>query len=106
VSIPPTYVGYSGDGVTKDFVFPFPYMLAAHIRATVGGTETTAFTFIATSTIRFTSAPAAGTGVLIYRETPAAPITTWVDGALILGKDLGAGTTQGLGCSPGKRRAG
>lgn len=96
MAVAPTYVDYVGDGVTKDFVFPFPYMSASHIYASVGGTITSAFSIFSTSTIRFTTAPAAGALIRVYRETPQTPATTWSDGALILGKDLNAAATQGL----------
>jgi hypothetical protein len=96
MTVSPTYVDYTGNGVSTDFVFPFPYMSASHVKVAVGGTETTAFTLQSTSTVRFNSAPSAGALIHIFRETPSTPIVTWEDGALILGRDLNSSTLQSL----------
>jgi hypothetical protein len=54
-----------------DFSFTFPYLNQLHVKASINGTLTTAFTFFSTNVLRFSVAPAAGAVVLIFRETPA-----------------------------------
>jgi len=53
-----------------DFTFTFPYIARAHIKASINGALTTAFTFFSSSILRFTTAPANGAVVRIFRETP------------------------------------
>jgi parallel beta-helix repeat protein len=61
----------TGNGVQVDFSFTFPYLNQLHVKASINGTLTTAFTFFSTNVLRFSVAPAAGAVVLIFRETPA-----------------------------------
>ena len=61
----------TGNGVQVDFPFTFPYLNQLHVKASINGTLTTAFTFFSTNVLRFSVAPAAGATVFIFRETPA-----------------------------------
>jgi hypothetical protein len=61
----------TGNGVQVDFSFTFPYLNQLHVKASINGTLTTAFTFFSVNVLRFSVAPAAGAVVLIFRETPA-----------------------------------
>lgn len=61
----------TGNGVQVDFTFTFPYLNQLHVKASINGTLTTAFTFFSTNVLRFSVAPAAGATVFIFRETPA-----------------------------------
>jgi hypothetical protein len=61
----------TGNGSQVDFSFTFPYLATTHIKAYLNGVQTTAFTFFSSNVLRLTTAPAAGTNVLITRETPA-----------------------------------
>ena len=62
---------YTGNGSTQNFAFTFSYLDPTHVKATINGTPTTAFTFFNSSTLRFNTAPASGAAVVIYRETPS-----------------------------------
>lgn len=62
---------YTGDGVTQNYAFTFQYLNPSHVKATINGTSTTAFTFFNASTLRFNTAPANGAAITIFRETPS-----------------------------------
>jgi hypothetical protein len=66
----------TGNGTQVDFTFTFPYLATTHIKAYLNGIQTTAFTFFSTNILRFTTAPALGTSILITRETPADALST------------------------------
>ena len=89
----PTFIVHTGDGVTTDFAFPFAYIDAKHINVTVNGV-TVPFSLIGQNIIRLEAAPANGAVVRISRQTPGDPLTTWRDGAVILGKDLNLAARQ------------
>jgi hypothetical protein len=54
-----------------DFSFTFPYLNQLHVKASINGVLTTAFTFFSANVLRFSVAPALGAAVRIFRETPA-----------------------------------
>jgi len=66
----------TGNGTQVDFTFAFPYLNQLHIKASINGVLTTAFTFFSASILRFSVAPAAGAQVRIFRETPATALST------------------------------
>ena len=66
----------TGNGTQVDFTFTFPYLNQLHIKASINGVLTTAFTFFSASILRFSVAPAAGAQVRIFRETPATALST------------------------------
>jgi hypothetical protein len=90
-----TYVTYTGDGSETDYVFPFDYLSASHVKATLDGVATSAFT-ISDYTLTFDTAPGADVAIRIYRETTTTPIVTWADGAVILGRHLNASQKQAV----------
>lgn len=59
---------YVGDGSTTQFGVTFPYMAQVHVYAEVDGVPVPR-TFIGPSTVQITPAPAAGSVVLLYRQT-------------------------------------
>jgi hypothetical protein len=65
------FPSYTGNGSTTDYSFSFTYLDRSHVKVSVNGTPTTAFTFHNATTIRFDTAPADGAQILIYRETPS-----------------------------------
>lgn len=65
------FPNYTGNGSTTDYSFSFPYLDRSHVKVSVNGTPTTAFTFHNATTIRFNTAPADGALIVIYRETPS-----------------------------------
>lgn len=66
-----TQNSFVGDGSTRNFTFTFPYLDASHVKAKIDGLQTTAFTLTGASTLTFSTAPASGAVIVIYRETPS-----------------------------------
>ena len=60
---------YTGDGSTTNFSFTFEYLEQSDVKASLGGTATTAFTFANATTLSFTTAPANGVAVRNFRDT-------------------------------------
>lgn len=84
-----SYVNYTANGSTQNYTFSFGYIDASHIKVRLDGVLSTAYTFLNASTIRFTTAPAAGVQIDIRRVTPKdVPIVDFQDGSVILEKDL------------------
>ena len=89
---------HNGDGSQVLFAFTFPYIKESHVKASIGGVATTAFTFNNATTLQFTEAPAAGSNnVRIYRETDNEDLaSTFYAGSAIRAKDLNDNLTQNL----------
>lgn len=66
----------TGNGSQVDFTFTFPYLNQLHVKASINGALTTAFTFFSTNVLRFSVAPVAGATVRIFRETPVDTLAT------------------------------
>ena len=66
----------TGNGAQVDFTFTFPYLNQLHVKASINGALTTAFTFFSTNVLRFSVAPVAGATVRIFRETPVDTLAT------------------------------
>jgi hypothetical protein len=64
-----TYVKYTGDGVTKQYTFSFPYLSKDHVYVRVNS-ENKTFTWLNDSTVVLDDVPARGTSIIIYRNTP------------------------------------
>ena len=60
---------HTGDGSTTNFLFSFPYLKEADVKVTLDHVATTAYTFANASTISFTTAPASGVAIRIFRDT-------------------------------------
>lgn len=60
---------YTGDGVQTDFQVTFPYILKEHVFVEIDGVASSAYTWFNDQTLRFTTAPTAGSGILIYRDS-------------------------------------
>jgi hypothetical protein len=83
-----SYVLYNGDGATTNFVFSFPYLESSHIKVRVDGVLTP-YTFLNSSTVTISPAPAGGTVIEIRRETPKDnPPVDFADGSVLLERDL------------------
>lgn len=86
---------YTGNGSTTNYSFTFPYLQTSDIKASINGTVTTAFTLANATTVSFTSAPANGAAIRIYRETAdTTPIATFNPGSAIRSQDLNDNYTQ------------
>ena len=100
----PSAVVFTGNGSQTDFVFPFTYLKPDHVKVSVGGIAAS-FTLINQTTVRVSPAPAGGTIVRVYRDTPGDPLVEWNDGAVMLGKDLNLATGQAVNVAQEARDA-
>lgn len=92
-----SFVSYTGNGTTKDFAVPFPYLDPAHVKTTVDGVLTEAWTWLDSATISFTAAPASGTVVRIYRQTPVSErLASFTNGEALLDEELNVAAGQAL----------
>jgi hypothetical protein len=89
----PTNIYYTIAGT--DYTFPFAYLSASHVKATIDGVAAT-YELIAQNTIRIVSTGNVGKTLRIYRDTPRTAIHTWEDGAVILGSHMNAANTQSV----------
>jgi hypothetical protein len=97
----PTFVQYTGDGSNATFTVPFPYIERAHVKVRLGGflcTEGAHYDFTTGTAIRFRPqfVPVLNQPVTLRRETPAAALVTYQDGALLTQEDLNTATRQAL----------
>lgn len=91
-----SYIRYTGNGSTTNFAFSFPYLAAAHISVRVNDVVT-AFTFLNSSTVTVSPAPASGAIVEVRRTTPKdTPIVDFTDGSVLLESDLDLLATYSL----------
>lgn len=83
-----SYVTYSGTGTQTDFTFPFNYLDKTDVFVFVNGVSST-YSWLNSSSIRTTTAPATGTAVQIRRSTQTAvtPVN-FTDGSVLLETDL------------------
>ncbi len=93
MAVQPTIVSYVGDGTTTAYTFPFPYLKEDYVKVRVGGTDV-AFTFTTTNSISLAAAPAAGTTLVISRETERESLVDFVDGSVLIEDDLDLSATQ------------
>ena len=88
---------YTGNGSTTDYSFTFPYLDTTDIKASLATVNTTAFTLLNATTVRFNSAPGNGVAIRIYRETAYTnPKATFYPGSAIRAGDLNDNTLQNL----------
>lgn len=88
---------YTGNGSTTLYSFTFPYLDESHVKITLNGTLTTAYTFANATTIQFNTAPGAGVAIRIYRETNNDQTeATFFAGSSIKAQDLNNNFTQTL----------
>ena len=86
---------YTGDGSTTNYSFTFEYLEQSEVKVTLDGAATTAFTFANATTLSFTSAPANGVDILIYRDTNVDVVkATFFPGSAIKAEDLNNNFTQ------------
>ena len=95
MATPFSYRIYIGDGTNDLFSIPFPYLDKTHIKVFVNGTETTAFTWSTSSTIKLNSKPGAGVRVKVQRITPRdARLVDFADGTNFTEADLDMSANQ------------
>jgi hypothetical protein len=83
-----SYVLYTGNGTTTNYTFPFTYLNETDIKVRVDDVLTE-FTFLNSSTVTISPAPANGSKVEIRRQTitETAPVD-FADGSVLLERDL------------------
>ncbi|MAI81288.1 MAG: hypothetical protein CMQ74_00560, partial [Gammaproteobacteria bacterium] len=90
-----TYTQLNTTDVLRSFTFP--YINQSDIKVTLDGVATTAYSHVGLTQIQFTSAPAVGTAIRIYRETSDEETqATFYSGSAIRAKDLNDNFTQNL----------
>ena len=92
-----SFVIYAGNASNRNFTIHFPYLDKSHVKVKIDNAPTTAFSWLTDSAIQFNTAPAAGSSIEIYRETPlnASPVD-FTDGSILLERDLDLLTTFNL----------
>ena len=84
-----TYNEYTGDGSTVLFSFTFPYIETDHIKVSLDGQPTTAYTLANATQVQMNVAPAQGVTVRIYRQTSGDSLqATFYPGSAIRAQDL------------------
>ena len=99
-----TIANYQGNGSTTDFSVPFDYLAKKFVKVTVDSKEklggdygdtTKDYFFVDKTTIRFNTAPASGTEIIIRRYTSATDrIVSFKDASVLKAKDLDVSTIQ------------
>ena len=99
-----TIANYQGNGSTTDFNVPFDYLAKKFVMVTVDSREklggdygdtTKDYFFVDKTTIRFNTAPASGTEIIIRRYTAATDrIVSFKDASVLKAKDLDVSTIQ------------
>lgn len=99
-----TIANYQGNGSTTDFRVPFDYLAKKFVKVTVDSLEklggdygdtTKDYFFVDKTTIRFNTAPASGTEIIIRRYTSATDrIVSFKDASVLKAKDLDVSTIQ------------
>ena len=88
---------YTGNGSTTDYSFTFPYLDTSDIKVSIGGNDTTAYSLLNATTVRFDSAPANSSALRIYRSTAYdSPKATFYPGSAIRSNDLNDNSLQNL----------
>lgn len=85
-----SFVQYPGDGSTKIFSVPFPYLDKAHVRITIGGVlKETGISWNTEASVELNAAPANDAVVDIRRVTPVnVPIVDFTDGSVLTERNL------------------
>lgn len=99
-----TIANYQGNGSATDFNVPFDYLAKKFVKVTVDSREklggdygdtTKDYFFVDKTTIRFNTAPASGTEIIIRRYTSATDrIVSFKDASVLKAKDLDVSTIQ------------
>jgi hypothetical protein len=106
VTAPLAYITYPGDGTTRAFDVPFPYLRRAHVRVgfdwdlfddslTPQLTDPAGYVWLTDVRIQLTTAPAIGQNLTILRDTPkAAQMVPWTDASNLQAFDLNTADLQ------------
>ena len=92
-----SYVTYTGDGTTQDYIVPFPYLKISDIKVSLNEIEQNplAYSWHTSGTIRFVTAPPNGASIRIQRITDkVTPAVDFRDGSTLTEADLDLAVTQ------------
>ena len=88
---------YTGNGSTTTYSFTFQYLKTTDIKVSLDGVVTTAYTLSNATTVTFTTAPASGAAIRIFRDTNTDNLNaTFYPGSAIRSSDLNNNFTQNL----------
>lgn len=88
---------YTGNGSQTLFTFSFPYLEEDHVKVSIDGVVTSAWTFANANTISFNAAPSVGAAILIFRQTEDAAVAASLSpGSPIPADPLNENFTQNL----------
>ena len=108
VPTPYSYRQYAGNGATRDFSVPFPYLERAHVRVYINLVietgvyttllvEGTGYSWTSGTQIQAVAAPATGQFLTVRRETPnGSQVVVWQDGSNLIAADLNTSDLQNL----------
>ena len=92
-----THNTYTGNGSTTAYSFTFPYLETTDIKVSLNAVDTTAYTLSNATTVSFTTAPASGVAIRIYRNTDTDNLkASFFPGSAIKASDLNNNFTQNL----------
>ncbi|WP_422049735.1 phage tail fiber protein [Shimia sp.] len=87
---------YVSDGSTTIYTFEFDYISKAFVKVLIDGVYSTDFTLSNTFQVTLGKAPAAGAVIVLKRETDQARLVEFVDGSVLIAKDLNVASLQAL----------
>ena len=88
---------FTGNGSTTNYSFTFPYIKTTDVKASINGTDITAFTLANATTVQFNTAPANSAAIRIYRATDDSALpATFYAGSSIKSSDLNDNFLQNL----------
>ena len=95
--MPLTYINYNGDGTTRDYLVPFPYLDRDYIHVYVNNDEIdqASLEWLSDASLRLPEAPIEGAVISIKRETDRTePVTDFRNGSTLTEEDLDNQTLQ------------
>ena len=81
-----SYVTYTGDGTTQDYIVPFPYLKISDVKVSLDEAEQNAlaYSWHTSGTIRFVTSPPNGASIRIQRITDkVTPAVDFRDGSTL-----------------------
>jgi len=90
------FVQYTGDGETSVFPITFAYLDAAHIKAELGTLPESITVINGGASVQFSVAPAIGTTLTIFRETPKVPLIDFNENSILKEADLDLSLRQSI----------
>ena len=90
------FVQYTGDGETTVFPITFAYLDAAHIKAELGTIPESITVINGGASVEFSVAPAIGTTLTIFRETPKVPLIDFNENSILKEADLDLSLRQSI----------